>query len=280
MRIKAFVVSDENYLDNTYVSVRSYFEHNSHPLTLYTFCELSDPKLDRFRAIEGLSLEHLDRFDIPVQKEYEYYKNTVDFICAKLYIIEKLKNDYDICAFFDTDTYFLGNVDELFREHDYDLAGIEEIWNIPEFRKRPYLNCGLMILKLGNIGDIIGDFFKFLNKYNGLIFYPEQDFLCNYVKSRKSLEPHYNFMPNYYAEDELSSCIRMVHFAYPHKPFKVAQNCLHNIICRNTVKFYDLYYCLVEKYKDDLSAEFLGKCSEISKRLNIARLFSRRRTND
>lgn len=286
--VKFFCVSDINYLEPTYVTLSSYFKYNTHEVTLYT-AGIADEQLTRFKKFDNLKIESLEVIDIPKRRDYEYYHDSINFISAKIYILDSIKDKYKYALCFDTDTIFTGNIEEVFNDLDTEaeLQGIDERWTSRywsrfEYRTVPYLNVGFLITKLGYTENLLDNYLKFLTSDKDIML-PEQDFLNDHFKKRTTIDNKYNLLicfhnlPKHDAND-----IRFLHFNSSIKPFRMARTAdLFSMIAKFTETFiptFDLYYDYIKTL--DVSDEFRAKCETINKQLNVFRHIRRRIKND
>lgn len=270
IKYKCFCVADSNYIDQALLSIKSYFEHNTFPVTLYKFGDFDTSKFTEFK---NLTIEQVGDLDIPYYDNYSSYKDTVNLISAKIKIFDDLIGQYDYAVCFDVDSIFTGNVDEIFREYENDLMGVPEPWAKEDVhRDSKYLNAGFLIYKLGN--PLLSEYKKFL-KENWWVLFPEQDFLSYHVKKREVIPLKYNYMPNGYAATEDT---RFIHFASPLKPFGFKD--FNRFFVRKSKEFaetFSMYFDYVSKNKNILSDKFYEKCLETSKRLSILKAINDRR---
>jgi lipopolysaccharide biosynthesis glycosyltransferase len=284
--VKFFCVSDINYLEPTYVTLSSYFKYNTHEVTLYV-ADVADEQLTRFKKFNNLKIEQLETIDMPRRDDYEYYHNNVNFISAKIYILDSIKDKYKYALCFDTDTIFTGNIEEVFDDLDTEaeLQGIDEEWPAQhwsrfEYRTVPYLNVGFLITKLGYTENLLDNYLKFLTSDKNIMF-PEQDFLNDHFKKRTTISDKYNLLVCF-RDLPKHDDVRFMHFCSPVKPFRMAGTAdLFSMIARFTETFiptFDLYYDYIKTL--DVSDEFRAKCEVINKQLNVFRHIRRRIKND
>lgn len=284
--VKFFCVSDINYLEPTYVTLSSYFKYNTHEVTLYV-SDVADEQLTRFKKFDNLKIEQLETIDMPRRDDYDYYRDNVNFISAKIYILDSIKDKYKYALCFDTDTIFTGNIEEVFDDLDTEaeLQGIDEGWTTQhwsrfEYRTVPYLNVGFLITKLGYTENLLDSYLKFLTSDKHILF-PEQDFLNDHFKKRTTISDKYNLLVCFRNLPEHND-VRFMHFCSPVKPFRMAGTAeLFSMIARFTETFiptFDLYYGYIRTL--DVSDEFRAKCEVINKQLNVFRHIRRRIKND
>lgn len=285
--VKFFCVSDINYLEPTYVALSSYFMYNTHEVTLYV-SNVADEQLTRFKKFDNLKIEQLETIDMPRRGDYDYYHDNINFISAKIYILDSIKDKYKYALCFDTDTIFTGNIEEVFNDLDTEaeLQGIDEgwvalLWSRFEYRTVPYLNVGFLITKLGYTENLLDNYLKFLTSNKNIMF-PEQDFLNDHFKKRTTISDKYNLLICFRNLPEHHD-VRFIHFCCPVKPFKITftENTPLSMIARFTETFiptFDLYYDYIKTL--DVSDEFRAKCEVINKQLNVFRHIRRRIKND
>lgn len=281
-KVKFFCVSDKNYLEPTFVALNSYFEYNSHEVTLYVF-NVNDYDLEKFKIFKNLKIEKLELVELPQNKSYEYYKDTINYISAKVRIFDLIKNEYDYALCFDTDAFFTGNVEDIFNEieDNYELYGVEEhwvdyIWKKIDFRTKPYLNVGFLIVKLNYSENLFNEYLKFLNLKNGTQF-PEQDFLNWFFKKRTTINTKYNYLINNF---DLIDDIRFVHFCSVLKPFSIH---VDEIFIR--LNRYKEYLAMFNKYYSyinnlNISENFKKQCEKVKKQMNIMKYIQKRIENE
>lgn len=281
-KVSFFCVSDKNYLENTFVTLSSYFDFNTHEVTLYVFdCE--DKDLEKFKKFENLKIKKLEKVEIPKNKCYEYYRDTINFISAKIRIFDILNGHYDYALCFDTDSIFLGNVENVFENlnTEVELLGVEENWIDYEYkpltyRTKPYLNVGFLIIKLNYTENLFKEYLNFLNSGKHTQC-PEQDFLNYHFKKRDIIPTKYNFLIN---NHDVIDDIRFVHFCSTIKPFNISIDELMITIKRynDYLRFFNKYYKYIEKI--DISDEFNNKCMSVNKKINILRYVQKRCNNE
>lgn len=282
--VKFFCVSDTNYLEPTYVALSSYFKYNTHEVTLYV-SDVTDEQLIRFKKFNNLKIEPVEVIDMPRRADYDYYRDNINFISAKIYILDSIKDKYKYALCFDTDTVFTGNIEEVFNDLDTEaeLQGIDEgwptqYWSRFEYRTIPYLNVGFLITKLGHTENLLDSYLKFLTSDKHILF-PEQDFLNDHFKKRTTISDKYNFLICFRNLPEHND-VRFMHFCCPVKPFRIADTDLISMIAKFTETFiptFDLYYDYIKTL--DVSDEFRAKCEAINKQLNVFRHIRRRIKN-
>ena len=284
--VKFFCVSDINYLEPTYVTLSSYFKYNTHEVTLYV-SDVADEQLTRFKKFNNLKIEQLETIDMPRRDDYKYYQDNINFISAKVYILDSIKDKYKYALCFDTDTIFTGNIEDVFDDLDTEaeLQGIDEGWTSQywsrfEYRTVPYLNVGFLITKLGYTENLLPNYLKFLISDKNIMF-PEQDFLNDHFKKRTTIDDKYNLLVCF-RDLPKHDDVRFMHFCSPVKPFRMAGTAdLFSKIAKFTETFiptFDLYYDYIKTL--DVSDEFRAKCEVINKQLNVFRHIRRRIKND
>lgn len=271
-RYKCFCVVDSNYVEPALLAIKSYFEHNSFPITLYMF---DDFDTSRFEQFKNLTIEKVGDLDVPYYDHYPSYKDSINLISAKIKIFDDLIGKYDYAAYFDVDSIFTGNVDETFKEYENDLMGVPELWAAEDaHRGDKYLNVGFLIYKLGK--PLLEAYKKFLS--NTWVLFPEQDFLSYFIKNREVLPLKYNYMPAGYP---ILEDIRFIHFSSLIKPFSLKK--LNFYIVKHSKRYletFDIYFDYVSKNRDLISDSFYNTCLSVNKRLSILRQINFRRDNE
>lgn len=277
-KVSFFCVADKNYLDPAYVTLNSYFDYNTHPVTLYVF-DTDEEDLVRFKKFDKLTIVKLDSISFPHKPSYDYYKYTINFISAKIRIFDLLKGSYDYALCFDIDTIFKGTIEDLFDDFDDsgDFYGVQELWLevVPSecrgYRSLPYFNVGLIVVKLDYQDKLIDEYISFLNKYH--TSYPEQDFLNYYFKNRIEIPVKYNWLINNY---DLIDDIRFVHFCSVNKPFNMYRIELNALIMHRFkyITMFEYYYNYIKDL--ELSDKFLNACAKMDKRINLLRSMHKR----
>lgn len=232
-----FCVTDNDYIDNTYVSLHSFYKFNDYPVTVYVLGK----RTKKFNEFKNVTVKYFDfNFDL----KHPFYKNLKP-VLAKLKIFDESSYPYNLS--FDTDTLFNGNIDEVFKDYKESLIGVNE-------SEKNEINAGFIIVKKPDFS--IFDKFKTFTEKHGLLNCPEQDFL-NFIfkNSRENIDTKYNVC--YWTDENFKDKFTMFHYAGEIKPFY-----FHNIKYEKLNKFqlshFKIYfnYCknlkLSKKFKEEL----------------------------
>lgn len=232
-----FCTTNERYIENTYVSLKSFYEYNDYPVTVF----LIDCETNRFDEFEKVSTEKLD---FEFLEKHHHYQDAVKPIIAKIKIFGDSKHSYNLS--FDTDTLFVGKIDDAIQEYKDNLIGSCEI-------EKGTINAGFMIY---HKTEKINLFEKFeeLRKSHGFFNCPEETFL-NFVfkDSREFISKKFN--TNFWT-GEVEDAV-MIHYAGINKPFSffnLSYPYLMVVVLKDFKRYYD--FCeklqLSEEFKKDL----------------------------
>lgn len=247
-----FCVTDKAYLENTYVTLKSFFKYNDFNVTVFTpdsknFQEIKD-RLKEF----NVSVEFIN---VDVEMEHFFYKHLKPVI-AKLKIFDNSKYKYNLC--FDTDTLFLGSIKDVIKEYNSSLIGVKE-------RIKNDINVGFCIYKKTDL-NLFEKFKEYSLKY-GYFNCPEQDFLNFIIKDREYLETKYNIC--YWTGDSEDKI--MIHYASEYKPFnfKIPKEFAIDVIFQ--LKLFKYYFDFMKDLRP--SKEFLSKIEKAKRFYEKCSLF-------
>lgn len=194
-----FCVTDDNYIENTYVTLHSFYQFNDLPVTVFVLGN----KTDRFNEFPKVTIKYLE---LDFNAKHQFYAN-IKPVIAKLKIFDDSNHQYNLS--FDTDTLFTGSISDTLKEYQGTFIGVDE----PEKHE---INAGFIILKKVNF-SLFERFKEFTTKH-GLPNCPEQDFLNFIFKDNKSyLDTKYNVCQ--WTDKTLNSEPVMIHYAGTIKPF-------------------------------------------------------------
>lgn len=231
-----FCVTDNDYIDNAYISLHSFYKFNDYPVTVYVLGK----RTNKFNEFKNVTVKYFDfNFDL----KHPFYKNLKP-VLAKLKIFDESSHQYNLS--FDTDTLFNGNIDEVFKDYKDSLIGVNE-------SEKNEINAGFIIVKKPDFS--IFDKFKTFTEKHGLLNCPEQDFLNFIFKdSRENIDTKYNVC--YWTDKNFKDKFTMFHYAGEIKPFY-----FHNIKYEKLNKFqlshFKIYFNYCKNLK--LSKKFKGE---------------------
>lgn len=245
-----FCVTDKAYLENTYVTLHSFFKYNDYKVTVFT------PDFENFQEIKDRLKEFnvsVEFINIDVEMEHFFYKHLKPVI-AKLKIFDNSKYKYNLC--FDTDTLFLGSIKDVIKDYNSSLIGVKE-------RLKKDINVGFCIYKKSNL-KLFEKFKEYSEKY-GYFYCPEQDFLNFIIEDKEYLDTKYNIC--YWTNDSKEKI--MIHYASKFKPFnfKIPKEFTTDVIFQ--LRLFKHYFDFIKdlninkevKDKIEKAKRFYEKCS-------------------
>ena len=208
--MKAFVVLDGNYINQTVVSLSSFFRYNRIELIIYAE---KGTDLSRVLAIVPKDLVEV-RFVNFLQQELftsvggnrlMVHRSAVSAIAQRIKALEEVSAETDCVLNFDLDTLFLGSVvpllDEITSKYKTGIFGVGERenrdrWmkqmNLKEVVNTPlYFNTGLMCYKADCTG-LYDSFIRTLEECGEYMYCPEQDFVNLHFKKKYPLANEFN----------------------------------------------------------------------------------------
>ena len=153
-----FCVTDDNYIENTYVTLHSFYQFNDLPVTVFVLGN----KTDRFNEFAKVTVKYLE---LDFNTKHQFYAN-IKPVIAKLKIFDDSNHQYNLS--FDTDTLFTGSISDTLKEYQGTFIGVDE-------HEKHEINAGFIILKKVNF-SLFERFKEFTTKH-GLSNCPEQDYL-------------------------------------------------------------------------------------------------------
>ena len=206
MKISIAYAPDDNYVNQTVVSMKSALEHNEQVEFIIMYSKLSAESMQKLGAVGGsLRLIKMDESlfsDLTLSK----------WVTVQAWFRIKLPDlckDLDKVLYLDCDTLIRGNLDELFSLDltDKYLAGVKDVWGVSKYVKRlgiksgVYVNSGMLLFNCDycrkeHFFDKVVDFAKNNAK---IIEFCDQDSINKVVDEHKLvLSPKYNLMDTWW----------------------------------------------------------------------------------
>ena len=159
-----FCVTDDNYIENTYVTLHSFYQFNDLPVTVFVLGN----KTDRFNEFAKVTVKYLE---LDFNTKHPFYAN-IKPVIAKLKIFDDSNHQYNLS--FDTDTLFTGSISDTLKEYQGTFIGVDE-------HEKHEINAGFINLRQYAINN--------------------NNFLCTLlIDARKSLMIQYYYMKPWTAE--------------------------------------------------------------------------------
>ena len=206
MKISIAYAPDDNYVNQTVVSMKSALEHNEQVEFIIMYSKLSAESMQKLGAVGGsLRLIKMDESlfsDLTLSK----------WVTVQAWFRIKLPDlckDLDKVLYLDCDTLIRGNLDELFSLDltDKYLAGVKDVWGVSKYVKRldmksgVYVNSGMLLFNCDycrkeHFFDKVVDFAKNNTK---IIEFCDQDSINKVVDEHKLvISPKYNLMDTWW----------------------------------------------------------------------------------
>lgn len=206
MKISIAYAPDDNYVNQTVVSMKSALEHNEQVEFIIMYSKLSAESMQKLGAVGGsLRLIKMDESlfsDLTLSK----------WVTVQAWFRIKLPDlckDLDKVLYLDCDTLIRGNLDELFSLDltDKYLAGVKDVWGVSKYVKRlgiksgVYVNSGMLLFNCDycrkeHFFDKVVDFAKNNAK---IIEFCDQDSINKVVDEHKLvISPKYNLMDTWW----------------------------------------------------------------------------------
>lgn len=270
MKIIAFCVLNEGYVDPAIVALRSFCRWNS-TIEVICYAEKGANYANLQQALDGYLVSYKE---VPFPKEDIFNKaggkyllipnSAMPAISQRLICLDELKKNYDLIINFDLDTLFCNSIKNALNNADSNhIYGVDEKENrnkwITNFCLKEwipgnkYFNTGFVIYgaKVLRNFSLYESYLKALNKNPEHFNCPEQDFL-NYLLNDYLilLKPNYNLM----FTDKLYFSVApvMIHFYGSLKPWNSQGRYLGNVGF-----YYDKYKKIAQQYQRWLSPEFI-----------------------
>lgn len=206
MKISIAYAPDDNYVNQTVVSMKSALEHNEQVEFIIMYSKLSAESMQKLGAVGGsLRLIKMDESkfaDLTLSK----------WVTVQAWFRIKLPDlckDLDKILYLDCDTLIRGNLDELFSMDLIGkyLAGVKDVWGVSKYVKRlgmksgVYVNSGMLLFNCDycrkeHFFDKVVDFAKNNAK---IIEFCDQDSINKVVDEHKLvISPKYNLMDTWW----------------------------------------------------------------------------------
>lgn len=209
------VTLDDNYIKPLWIMLESLFRHESHPMNIYLF--YSNVSAKNRRRLHTYIKKQGSRF-IPIFVEDDVFKDAPVFryftkeMYYRLLCSRMLPETEERVLYLDPDILIRGEIAP-FYESDFQgkqLIGIEDyaVNHMLIDKKKAigfseqdhYINSGVLLFNLAKMREVfvLEDFIRVLEKWSGVISYPDQDAINLYFKEDMGLgERIYNYNTGY-----------------------------------------------------------------------------------
>lgn len=206
MKISIAYAPDDNYVNQTVVSMKSALEHNEQVEFIIMYSKLSAESMQKLGAVGGslrlIKMDESQFADLTLSK----------WVTVQAWFRIKLPDlckDLDKVLYLDCDTLIRGNLDELFSLDltDKYLAGVKDVWGVSKYVKRlgmksgVYVNSGMLLFNCNYCRKehFVDKVVEFAKNNAKIIEFCDQDSINKVVDEHKLvISPKYNMMDTWW----------------------------------------------------------------------------------
>lgn len=267
MKNCVLMICDNSYADMTKVAILSILEHN--PTRNFDILLYIDGDTNQFECIKDQVIVKQIPFLMPILYDVGGKNLTVknkEIISYRIYLMDKLKYEYDNILLLDTDILCVNDFNSVFENVDAVL-GFNDWKQHKAFldkqkirlwydSKEVYFNACFTVYPsfLLKQHNLFAEYMQELYIRSNIYVCPEQDFLNYIFKDNKRCLPRtVNYMVN--NEEKNTDNTIVYHYFHVTKPY----SCNFILMVVNYKIFID-YYNSILKYKNFISLDYFNKC--------------------